>query len=226
MLLEVLTGSGTFMEKLLRVLILVFCVFLSLSVHEMSHGIGAYLMGDKTAKYDGRISMNPLRHLDPFGALCLFVFGFGWAKPVMVNPYNFKNKKAGMVLTSVAGPLSNFIFAFVAFVGMTVIGNIQFSSADSVIFDIATVCFIICSYLVSLNIGLGVFNLIPIPPLDGSKILNAILPQRIYFKIMEYERYGFIILLILLNTPIFDRFLGGVSGAIISFYEMIINLFI
>ena len=92
--------------------------------------------------------------------------------------------------------------------------------------DIATVCFIICSYLVSLNIGLGVFNLIPIPPLDGSKILNAILPQRIYFKIMEYERYGFIILLILLNTPIFDRFLGGVSGAIISFYEMIINLFI
>lgn len=220
MLLEVLTGSGTFMEKLLRVLILVFCVFLSLSVHEMSHGIGAYLMGDKTAKYDGRISMNPLRHLDPFGALCLFVFGFGWAKPVMVNPYNFKNKKAGMVLTSVAGPLSNFIFAFIALVGMTVIYRVGITN------DIAMVCFIICSYLVSLNIGLGVFNLIPIPPLDGSKILNAILPQRIYFKIMEYERYGFIILLILLNTPIFDRFLGGVSGAIISFYEMIINLFI
>ena len=220
MLLEVLTGSGTFMEKLLRVLILVFCVFLSLSVHEMSHGIGAYLMGDKTAKYDGRISMNPLRHLDPFGALCLFVFGFGWAKPVMVNPYNFKNKKAGMVLTSVAGPLSNFIFAFIALVGMTVIYRVGITN------DIAKVCFRICSYLVSLNIGLGVFNLIPIPPLDGSKILNAILPQRIYFKIMEYERYGFIILLILLNTPIFDRFLGGVSGAIISFYEMIINLFI
>ena len=90
MLLDVLMGAGTFLDKLLYVLILVFCVFLSLSVHELSHGLAAYLMGDETAKRSGRLSLNPLHHIDPFGALCLFLFGFGWAKPVMVNPWNFK----------------------------------------------------------------------------------------------------------------------------------------
>lgn len=226
MLLDVLMGSGTFLDKLLYILILVFCVFLSLSVHELSHGLAAYLMGDETAKRSGRLSLNPLHHIDPFGALCLFLFGFGWAKPVMVNPWNFKKKKAGMVVTSLAGPVSNFIVAFIALLIARILGGIQFSSSDSFVFDFATVCYVICTYLVSLNIGLGVFNLIPIPPLDGSKILNAILPQRIYFKIMEYERYGFLVLILLLYTGLLDGVLSKVSGGIISFYNMIIGLFI
>lgn len=226
MLLDVLMGSGTFLDKLLYILILVFCVFLSLSVHELSHGLAAYLMGDETAKRSGRLSLNPLHHIDPFGALSLFLFGFGWAKPVMVNPWNFKNKKAGMVVTSIAGPVSNFIVAFIALLIASVLGGIHFSSSESFVFDLATVCYVICTYLVSLNIGLGVFNLIPIPPLDGSKVLNAILPQRIYFKIMEYERYGFLVLILLLYTGLLDGILGTVSNGIISFYNMIIGLFI
>ncbi|MBQ4145120.1 MAG: site-2 protease family protein, partial [Clostridia bacterium] len=94
-----------FGEKLLYILIILFCVLMSLSVHELSHGLMAYWMGDRTARRSGRLSLNPLHHMDPFGALCLFLFGFGWAKPVPVNPWNFNNKKGGMILTSLAGPL-------------------------------------------------------------------------------------------------------------------------
>lgn len=218
MLLSILTNAGmSFPQKLLYILIIAFCVFLSLSVHEMSHGLGAYLIGDKTAKYSGRLSINPLHHLDPIGALCLFLFGFGWAKPVPVNPWNFKHKKAGMALTALAGPLSNFILAFIACVGCVLI-----PVTDGILGLIA----IICYYLVIYNIGLGLFNLIPIPPLDGSKIISAVLPQRLYFKLMEYERYGFIILIILINTPFFSRFMVIARSAIISFFGTIIQLFI
>lgn len=226
MLFNVLRGAGTLSEKLLQILILVLCVFFSLSVHEMSHGLGAYAMGDKTAKNTGRLSLNPFHHLDPFGALCLFLFGFGWAKPVMVNPWNFKHKKAGMIVTSLAGPVSNFILAFIALLIFTVLGKIPFSSSITFGYNFVTICSIICINLVYLNIGLGVFNLIPIPPLDGSKVLNAVLPQRIYFKIMEYERYGFIVLVLLLYTGVLDGVLNAVNTGIINFYSTIIGLFL
>lgn len=213
-------------EKILYILIMVFCVFLSLSVHELSHGLAANLMGDRTAKSMGRLSLNPLHHIDPFGALCLFLFGFGWAKPVPVNPWNFNNKKGGMALTAFAGPLSNFIVGFIAWIGVGVLGGMKFKSADSFVFDLATVSYTICYYLAIMNIGLGVFNLIPIPPLDGSKIVGALLPQRLYFKYMQYERYGFIILIILLNVSFFDVLLSKCQNAILNFYDLIIGLFI
>ncbi len=227
MLLSILMNSSmTFTEKLLYVLIIAFCVLLSLSVHELSHGLAAYALGDKTAKASGRLSLNPLHHMDPFGALCLFLFGFGWAKPVPINPWNFRNKKGGMAISALAGPLSNFIFAFLAEIGVIALGGLTFSSATSFAYRIAEVSYIICTYLAILNIGLGVFNLIPIPPLDGSKILNAILPREIYFKIMQYERYGFIVLLVLINIPGFNTFLSFLRSSILGFYDMIITLFI
>ena len=227
MLLSILSSTGMSIgQKLVYVLVIAFCVLLSLSVHEMSHGLAAYALGDETAKSMGRLSVNPLHHLDPFGAICLFLFGFGWAKPVPINPWNFKHNKGGMAFTALAGPLSNFILAFIAQIGTVFLGGLSFSSDTSVTFNIATVAYIICSYLAIINLGLGLFNLIPIPPLDGSKILNALLPERIYFKIMEYERYGFIILIILINTPIFNTFLSHGRAAILNFYDMIINLFI
>ena len=101
-------GSLSVAEKLLYILVIAFCVLLSLSVHELCHGLAAYLMGDKTAKNSGRLSLNPMHHLDPIGAVCLFLFGFGWARPVPVNPWNFKHKKGGMALTALGGPIANF----------------------------------------------------------------------------------------------------------------------
>lgn len=226
MLFSVLRSGGSFSQMLLTILILAFCVLLSLTVHELCHGLAAYWMGDKTAKQSGRLSMNPLHHLEPMGALCLFLFGFGWARPVPVNPWNFKHKKVGMVLTSLAGPFSNFLLAFLAQVGASFLLNMTFLSDTSASFRLATVCYILCQYLVTINLGLGLFNLIPIPPLDGSKALNAVLPARIYFKLMEYERYGFIILIILINLPFFNQFLYFCEDGILSLFNSIISLFI
>lgn len=226
MLFRILNQSSLSMgQKLTYILILAFCVLFSLSVHEFSHGLAAYVVGDKTAKYSGRLSLNPLAHLDPFGAICLFLFGFGWAKPVPVNPWNFKNKKGGMILTALAGPFSNFLLAFIAMVIYTILGGLRFSSA-SFGFTLASVFYELAYYMIMINLGLGLFNLIPIPPLDGSKVLTAILPERTYFKLMDYERYGFIILIILINTPIFNSLLNMCQSAVIDFYSNIIGLFI
>lgn len=226
MLFKILSQSSlTLGQKLTYILILAFCVLFSLSVHEFSHGVAAYAVGDKTAKYSGRLSLNPLAHLDPFGAICLFLFGFGWAKPVPVNPWNFKNKKGGMILTALAGPFSNFLLAFIAMVAYTLLGGMSFSSA-SFGFTLASVFYELAYYMLMINLGLGLFNLIPIPPLDGSKVMTAILPERTYFKLMDYERYGFIILIILINTPFFNSFLNLCQSAIIRFFASIIGLFI
>lgn len=199
-------GNG--LDGILNLLITAFCVFLSLSFHEFCHGFAAYKMGDDTARLMGRLNLNPMSHLDPFGTFCLFFFGFGWAKPVPVNPMRFKSGKykSGMVITSLAGPLGNFVLAFfvlgiyriiLAFVAAESLDNNSlFMLYDKITYSLAV-----------MNIGLGVFNLLPVPPLDGSKILNAVLPARIYFKIMQYERYGFIILILLLNMPIISNIL-------------------
>lgn len=225
MLSSILRSGGTWTEKLLYVLISLFCVLLSLTLHEFGHGLAAYAMGDKTAKSSGRLSLNPIDHIDPIGAICLFLFGFGWAKPVPVNPYNFRRPKGGMVLTSLAGPLMNFIIAFIAMLIMTLIGDIRFSS-QGIGFDLATVCYTICYYLMIMNLGLGIFNLIPIPPLDGSKVVGAVLRTDWYFEYMKYEQFGFIILIILINLPFFDTILNACMNGIITFYGNIIGLFL
>lgn len=205
-------GNGA--TGLLDMLITLFCVFVSLTVHEFSHGFMAYLRGDNTARVMGRLSFNPIRHIDPIGALCLFLFGFGWAKPVMVNPRHFKAKtiKLDMVLTSIAGPLSNFILAFISvFFVMLLIFTDGVNGYGVLVFQIL-------QDLAVMNLGLGIFNLIPIPPLDGSKVLSAVLPTRIYFKLMQYERFGFIALIVLINLPVFNTFLGWALSGIYSGY--------
>ena len=202
-----------------------FCVFLSLSIHEFAHGLAAYKLGDNTAKYMGRLNLSPASHLDPIGAICLFLFGFGWAKPVPVNPNNFKpgKRKSGMVITSLAGPLSNLLVAFVALLLLRIIERFLGGTSYFVVM-LATIIVIMLTSLISMNIGLAIFNLMPVPPLDGSKILNAALPARIYFKIMQYEQYGFIILILLLNLPIFNSFLNMIASWILRFYDLVIGL--
>jgi len=214
--------SHGFAFGIVQLLISVFCVFLSLSVHEFCHGFVAYKLGDNTAQHMGRLNISPLSHIDPIGALCLFFFGFGWAKPVPVNPRNFgpKKYKLGMVLTSIAGPVSNLLLSFISAFLYALVWRFQLDMNVNLYFILST----ICVTLMIMNISLAIFNFIPIPPLDGSKILNAVLPARIYFKIMEYERYGFIVLIILINLPIFDRFMSFIVWEILDFYELILNL--
>jgi Zn-dependent protease len=182
-------------------------VLIILTLHEFAHGYTAYKLGDNTARSMGRLTLNPLAHLDPFGALCLVLFHFGWAKPVPINPRNFKNPKRDFALTALAGPLFNIILAFISaflyLVMLSIFSKISFASKFLYQIALNTLKFIFIFH--SINIGLGIFNLIPVPPLDGSRILNVVLPPKIYFGIMRHERkiYWVLISWLLLGTYVY-----------------------
>ena len=169
----------------------VIAIFLCLTVHETCHGLAAYALGDPTAKSMHRLSLNPLRHIDWIGLLMMFAVGFGWAKPVPVDPRYFKKPKQGMALTALAGPVSNLLLAAAALALLR--GAILVLPGTN--WAIWLVNFLL--ELSILSVGLGLFNLIPIPPLDGSKVLAAFLPDRAYITLMRYERYGILALLVL-----------------------------
>ena len=176
------------------IIIRTIAVLVAIIPHEMAHGYAAYLCGDETAKNDGRLSLNPLHHLDPIGTICLIFFKFGWAKPVMINPNNFRDRKKGTFFVSIAGVLTNFILAIIAVVIMKHIRLSDF------VFEIFMNIF-------WFNIVLGVFNLIPIPPLDGSKLLFSFLPLKYEYYLIKYEKYGYIILLLLIMSNNLDKIL-------------------
>ena len=191
-------------------------VFLCLTVHETCHGLAALALGDPTAKSMHRLSLNPLHHIDWFGLLMMFAAGFGWAKPVPVDPRYFKKPKEGMALTALAGPVSNFLLALLLmFISKMIYLYAPYSAALDVLFTF-------CLYTAApLSIGLGLFNLIPIPPLDGSKVIAVLLPDQTYVKLMRYERYGMLLLLALSLLGISG---GFISGAIMRVYEVFFNL--
>ena len=172
-------------------------VLITLSVHEYFHGYAAYKLGDPTAKSLGRLTLNPIKHLDPFGALCMVFFHFGWARPVPINARYFKKPKRDFAITALAGPASNLVLSFMsAFLYAAILklfSGVSFSS--NFVYSIAqnTVNFIYIFHIV--NIGIALFNLIPVPPLDGSRILCAVLPQKTYFAIMRYERTIYYVLI-------------------------------
>ena len=192
-----------------------FAVVLCLTVHEMSHGFAAYLLGDRTAKQEGRLSLNPLRHVDLVGLALLFTAGFGWAKPVPVDPRHFQNPKRGMAVTALAGPVSNFLLAILL---LLVCKVIYLYTNPGGFLDAIFYAFL---YAAQLSIGLGLFNLLPIPPLDGSKVLAVFLPDRAYVTLMRYEQYGMILLLVLTLTNVTGDF---ISEAIYTVYCALINL--
>lgn len=191
-------------------------VFLCLTVHETCHGLAAYALGDPTAKAMHRLSLNPLRHIDWLGLVMMFAAGFGWAKPVPVNPQYFKKPKQGMAVTALAGPVSNFLLAILAMLISKVIYlYVPYSVGTETVFDF-------CLYTVApLSVGLGLFNLLPIPPLDGSKVLAVLLPDRAYVQLMRYERYGILVLLLLSWLGLTGRWIGDVIMAV---YGALFNL--
>lgn len=202
---------------ILDLLIALPAVIMAIGFHESAHAFVAYKMGDNTAKNLGRLSVNPLKHIDPIGFICLFLFHFGWAKPVPINPNNFKDKKKGAVLTALAGPVSNLLLAFIfSIFYMAAVTAVQFFGATGTVINVLIEMLGCC---VSINISLAIFNLIPIPPLDGAKIFGGILPKRLYFSIMEHENIIQLVLLILL-------FSGAIGWLITPICTFLINIFL
>lgn len=196
---------------ILSILLGVIPSLLCISLHELSHGLVAYKLGDDTAKRMGRLTFNPLRHLDPMGLLMMLVFRVGWAKPVPVNMYRFTNPKRGMAITALAGPVTNivlsaiflFLYGFLLYplnegaVGRYVLAMIQLTA--------------------SMSIGLAVFNLLPVPPLDGSKVLFSLIRDESYYKLMRYEHYGSIAMFLLVATGLLGKPLSAAIDALFSF---------
>ena len=181
------------MLQIYNIITLAISVLIAMSFHELAHGFVSYKLGDPTPKANGRLTLNPLAHIDPMGAICMFIFGFGWAKPVSINSYYYKNKKSGIALVSLAGPCANYILAFISVILIRLFGGL-----DNLLLSNFLVT------LFSVNIALGTFNLIPIPPLDGSKILASFLPSNLYNKWMSFERYGMFVLMLILYSGILD----------------------
>ena len=200
---------------------------LCVTLHELSHGYVAYLLGDDTAKRAGRLTLNPVMHLDPMGLLMLAVFHVGWARPVPVNMYKFKNPKRGMAVTALAGPVSNLLIALV-FMFLFGVFFIPFrgSTAGEYVLEMLQLT-------VYISLGLAIFNFLPIPPLDGSKVLFSLLSDEAYRKLMRYEKYGSIVMIVLVASGVLGRPLTYVINKLFDFLlpvaqsgcDMVFNLF-
>lgn len=204
------------MSLMSEILIILLTTLIALTGHELAHGWVSSKLGDPTPKMEGRLSLNPLRHLDPLGTLLMIVTGFGWAKPVSVNPMYYKDRKKGMALVAVAGPLANLIMATVAML----LGMLSIRLAVSLSFD-PTLILTVVRIFVSRNLCFLVFNLIPIPPLDGAKVLGMFLPDRTYYTMLQYEQYAIFLIMILSLTGAFDRIIGTGVNAV---WNMLQNL--
>lgn len=164
---------------------------IALTAHEYCHGYAAYRLGDPTARNMGRLTLNPIKHIDPIGALCMVLFHFGWAKPVPIDPRYFKNPKKGFAITALMGPVCNLVLSFLSagayLLAYALLKDVFFES--ELWFTVAKNGLLFLFVFHSVNLGLAIFNLIPIPPLDGSRLLSVVLPQKQYFSLMRYERY-------------------------------------
>lgn len=211
-------GTGDMRSWLISFLLCMPIALISLSVHETAHGYVAYKLGDPTAHNMGRLTLNPLKHLDPIGFLCMILGGFGWAKPVPINARNFKNPRKGMAISAVAGPISNLLlamlFALVYEILYAFLKDLFFTSAMTYYVALFSLQFF--SLAAYMNVALAVFNMIPIPPFDGSRFIYVVLPPKFYFGIMKYERYIAFALFALLILGVLDRPLNIVTNFVLS----------
>ena len=215
-----LLRNGFSMEVLMNLLARVFVVFCTLPVHEYAHALVATKLGDDTARLKGRLTLSPLAHIDLIGALMIFLVGFGYAKPVPVNPRRFKNQRGGMALTALAGPVSNLIMALI----FLFVSNACafFYATNSVLFLKVSSLFFV--YAAVINVNLAVFNLIPIPPLDGSRIASLLIPSKYYFKIMQYERYIILAVFALIIFGVLDTPISWLTAKIMTGFDYITGL--
>lgn len=190
---------------------------IALVIHEYAHAKAADVMGDFTPRMTGRLTLNPMAHIDPIGLIMLLVVRFGWAKPVMINARNFRNWRQGELLVAVAGPVANLIVAFISLLAMAVLFKLgMFSEGVR----------LVLSMMVLFNINFAIFNMLPLPPLDGSKILMVLLPGRLAYKLISLERYSFIILIFLMMTPFLTMILIPLQRLVLSVFNLIIGVII
>lgn len=210
------------LSKLLSCLFIAPGMLIAIIVHECAHGWVSDKLGDPTPRASGRLSLNPIKHLDPVGALCLLIFQVGWAKPVPINTAYYKNRKKGLIATSLAGPVSNFIMAFIFTLvyGVIVKTGLYANTVGTVALDL-------CYCAILINIGLGLFNLIPLPPLDGSNVVAA-LSSKVAGFYRKYYQYTRIVLIVLLITGVLSTPLVYVRNTIVdgmcSVVELILRL--
>ncbi len=218
-LLNVILNRGGWEQIVACLISATVVVFLTMPIHEFAHGFAATKLGDPTPRWQGRMSLNPMHHLDYFGALMIYLVGFGFAKPVQVDSRYFNNPKRDMAIVAFAGPLSNLIVALVSsffsnlFVFIFYVTQVTNDTAVTLLIILVN----IFSYIAIINISLALFNLVPIPPLDGSKVLGAFLPNRIYYQLMQYERYFMIFIMFLIFAG------SGFSNALSKMISLVYN---
>lgn len=224
MLLDIMDyiSSGHYEMIFIQAAAILFVVFCTLPVHEFAHAWMAVRLGDDTPRLAGRLTLRPMAHVDPFGALMIFLVGFGYAKPVPVNLHNLKNGRKSFALVAFAGPASNLIMAFIFLICKAVADAVYVNlSIPDAVYTVLAYFFV---YAASINISLAVFNLLPIPPLDGSRIFNLILPEKYYYTVMRYERYIRLALFVLLWIGVLSTPLMWLSDMVYNGLEWIARL--
>lgn len=217
-----LIRNGFSTDLLINLLTRLFVIICVLPIHEYAHALIATKLGDQTARLSGRLTLNPIAHIDPLGALMILLVGFGYAKPVPINIRNFKDKKRGMALTAIAGPISNLIMAFLAIIFFNIILKQYVINTSGILYSAMR----FFDYFAIINIYLAVFNLLPIPPLDGSRLASAVLPDKYYYKLMQNERYIMIGLFILILTGVLSGPLEFLANSIFNGMNWIVGLVI
>ena len=225
-MLNYLIGGGNIQSYVIQLLLSLPVVMLALSFHETAHGYVAYKLGDPTAHSLGRLTMNPAKHLDILGFLCMLLFGFGWAKPVPINTRYFKKPRRDIVLTSIAGPLSNvlmaFAFALIMKIFLLLVGGFPLPTDTVSTMKFLFYCFLF--YGIRLNISLAVFNLLPIPPLDGSRLVTSFLPPKASYWVIRYERIIYFVLLFALFIGILDPVLSFLTNGLMNLIYLIFGI--
>ena len=193
-------------------------IIIAMVVHEYAHARTAVALGDFTPRLQGRLTLSPMAHLDPFGLLMLLVAHFGWAKPVQINPYNFKNPRRDDILVSLAGPGANLLTAFLTLLVIIFMLKLDLPMSDGM--------HLVLNFIMIININFAIFNMLPIPPLDGSHVLKQLLPYELAQRYEELERYSFIFLIIILMTPILGYVFVPLQRLILGFFQMIAGIFL
>ena len=191
-------------------------LIIAMTIHEYSHARVAYALGDFTPKMQGRLTLNPAAHIDPIGLLMLFIVHFGWAKPVQINPMNFSNPRRDDILVSLAGPASNLIVSFVALIVLVLMAKMDFPLSEGLL--------VVFNLIIIYNINFAIFNMLPIPPLDGSHILRNLLPYELARGYEQLERYSFIFLIIIIATPILHYVFVPLQKFIFGIFQGIVNI--